>query len=172
MKYSEFVSILEPVNIPEYWSIYKDGIKLNKWDYEFIKELDVTKVELNAYTFDSPYTETCITVTVYLEGNQEMKYINLTPHAINLIGVGELPSSGLARVKDTLTGDGILKVRTYGAIEGLPEEKDDTIYIVSSMVMSQAVKQGRTDVYAPSDFVRDDEGKIIGCKSLCRDDVR
>ena len=101
-----------------------------------------------------------------------MKYINLTPHAINLIGVGELPSSGLARVKDTLTGDGILKIRTYGAIEGLSEPKEGTIYIVSSMVMSIAVKNGRTDVYAPSDFVRDEEGKIVGCKSLCRDDVR
>ena len=172
MKYSEFVNILEPVNIPEYWNIYKNGIKLNKWDYELIKDLNITKVELNAYTFDSPYTETCITVTVYLEGNQEMKYINLTPHVINLIGVGELPSSGLARVKDTLTGDGMLKIRTYGAIEGLPEAKDNTIYIVSSMVMSQAVKQGRTDVYAPADFLRDSDGKIVGCKNLCRDEVR
>ena len=71
MKYREFVNILEPVNIPEYWSIYKDGIKLHKWDYEDIKELDITKVELNAYTFDSPYTETCITVTVYLEENKK-----------------------------------------------------------------------------------------------------
>lgn len=136
-----------------------------------IKDLDITKVELNAYTFDIPYTETCITVTVYLEENK-MNYINLTPHSINLIGVGELPSSGLARVKDTITGDGILKIRTYGDIEGLPEAKDNTVYIVSSMVMSHAVKQGRTDVYAPSDFVRDEEGKIVGCKSLCRDDVR
>ena len=101
-----------------------------------------------------------------------MKYINLTPHSINLIGVGELPSSGLARVKDTLTGDSILKIRTYGTIEGLPEAKDNTVYIVSSMVMSQAVKHGRTDVYAPSDFVRDEEGKIIGCKSLCRDESK
>ena len=101
-----------------------------------------------------------------------MKYINLTPHSINLIGVGELPSSGLARVKDTLTGDGILKIRTYGAIEGLPEPKDGTIYIVSSMVMSLAIKHGRTDVYSPSDFVRDGDGKIVGCKSLCRDEVK
>ena len=171
MKYSEFISILEPVNVTEYWNIYKDGVKLHKWDYELIKDLDVTKIELDAYTFDSPYTETCITVNVYLE-EKIMNYINLTPHSINLIGVGELPSSGIARVKDTLTGDGILKIRTYGAIEGLPEAKDNTVYIVSSMVMSQAVKNGRTDVYAPSDFVRDEDGKIVGCKSLCRDKVR
>lgn len=99
-------------------------------------------------------------------------YINLTPHELCIISIGSLPSQGLARVEETLTGKGILKVRTYGDINGLPEPKEGTVYIVSSMVMSLAVKQGRTDVYAPCDFVRDEEGKIVGCKSLCRDDVR
>lgn len=100
-----------------------------------------------------------------------MIYVNLNPHDINLIGVGVIPSSGLARVKETLTGNGIFKIRSCGDIEGLPKPKKDTIYIVSSMVMNIAVRQGRTDVYAPTDFIRDKEGKIIGCESLCRDDL-
>lgn len=101
-----------------------------------------------------------------------MKYINLTPHAITLDVLGTLPSEGIARVTEKLEGNGMFKIRTYGKIEGLPEQQKDVIYIVSTIVMSQAVKQGRTDVYSPCEFVRDEQGRIVGCKSLCQDSAR
>lgn len=54
----------------------------------------------------------------------------------------------------------------FGEVEGLPEKEYKTIYIVSSLV-AQACKD-RTDVFIPDDTVRDNEGKIIGCRSLGR----
>lgn len=70
MKYSEFISLIE-INVREYWNVCINGTKLHKFDYELIKDLEVTKVNLDAYTFDSPYVETCLNVTVYLEDNKE-----------------------------------------------------------------------------------------------------
>lgn len=100
--------------------------------------------------------------------------INLTPHDITFIGEnGEkriiLPSGKLARVaaKTVTVGsiDGIPVTATeFGEVEGLPEPAADTIYIVSSLV-AQRVPE-RTDVYVPSESVRDENGRIIGCKSL------
>lgn len=54
----------------------------------------------------------------------------------------------------------------FGEVEGLPEKKHKTIYIVSSLV-AQACKD-RNDVFIPDDIVRNEEGKIIGCRSLGR----
>lgn len=62
---------------------------------------------------------------------------------------------------------------TYGAVEGLPAplSKDDPRnlhggvgYIVSSLVASRV--PNRPDVFIPNESVRDDKGRIIGCKSL------
>lgn len=101
---------------------------------------------------------------------------NLTPHAINFIGEdGETmrtiePSGVVARVSATTveTGDldGIRITETvYGEVEGLPDETEDTIYIVSSLVASRV---NRGDVFIPNESVRDDKGRIIGCRSLGR----
>lgn len=54
----------------------------------------------------------------------------------------------------------------FGEVEGLPQPQERTIYIVSSLV-AQACKD-REDIFIPDDVVRDDEGKIIGCRSLGR----
>lgn len=67
MKYSEFISILEPCNVPEYWNVYKDGVKLDKLDYELIKDLEVTKVELET----CPYAIRGVIVHIYLEDNKK-----------------------------------------------------------------------------------------------------
>ena len=116
------------------------------------------------------------------------KIINLTPHAITFVndeGEARLtvePSGTVARLKaETVqTGevDGIPVTETrYGAIEGLPApsvvpadagaaESEMTIYIVSSLVAAQC--GDRKDVFIPNESVRDDQGRIIGCKSLGR----
>lgn len=102
--------------------------------------------------------------------------INLTPHAINIIseeGTKTIePSGKLARVQTELhyTGSrhGIeFFCSIFGDIEGLPEEKDNHIFIVSGMVLSAIIgATTRDDVFAPADLVMDNEGKIIGCKGL------
>lgn len=105
-----------------------------------------------------------------------MTMINLTPHAITFMVDGKdpivVPASGtVARLKPTTvvigSVDGIPITKTvFGDVTDLPDPADDTVYIVSSLV-AQACRD-RRDVFIPSDSVRDNEGRIIGCKSLGR----
>ena len=102
------------------------------------------------------------------------KFINLTPHTINYLGGEvpmEIPSVGVARCQQEYieqeTVDGIQILKTiYGNVEGLPAPQADTYYIVSSLVAS-AVKN-RNDVVVPVLFIRDEQGRILGCKSFAR----
>lgn len=101
--------------------------------------------------------------------------INLTPHTINFINGDDtiaVPASGTIARLTTQTvqiGDinGIPVTTTvFGDVENLPDPSPDTVYIVSSLV-AQACRD-RDDVYIPNESVRDDQGRIIGCKSLGR----
>lgn len=77
-----------------------------------------------------------------------MKFINLTPHTITLNDGREFPSIGVARVANSFTEivDDICSVK-YGEVEGLPEPKANTMYIVSQMVLAAS---NRTDLVAPA----------------------
>jgi hypothetical protein len=52
----------------------------------------------------------------------------------------------------------------FGDVEGLPEYKSGTYYIVSQIVKNALPK--RWDLLVPAEVVRDSRGTIIGCKSL------
>ncbi len=104
-----------------------------------------------------------------------MKLKNFTPHAITLINengqVEVIESQGLARVgqfyaETGLNYNGIL-IKTTGFLDvgGLPEPEEDT-YLIVSQIVAQAAKGKRSDLIFPGDFVRDESGKILGCKSL------
>ena len=108
-----------------------------------------------------------------------MQIVNLTPHSINFIvddhKVTIAPSGSLARVSSQTATTGSLSYgdvkipvteTVYGAVEGLPAPKEDTIYIVSSLVASRC--KDRRDVFIPNESVRDAQGRIIGCRSLGR----
>lgn len=104
--------------------------------------------------------------------------VNLTPHPITIYsptGIHTIPTSGqLARVRTTSTpaGElgGVAIVRpTYGAIEGLPEPDNSTVYIVSGLVLSALASSGsqRSDVVAPGTgpqdgAIRDGSNRIAG----------
>lgn len=98
-----------------------------------------------------------------------MKFINLTPHIITEITSGQSfkPSGIIARVKSSTekisshSGCPIYK-SVFGDIEGLPNTKPDTIYIVSALALN-AVPAHRTDVVAPGNLQRNQEGQPIGC---------
>lgn len=105
------------------------------------------------------------------------KIINLTPHTINIVdGEGNqiqeiAPSGQTARCsvsrEQVSTVNGIPVNRTvFGEVEGLPEPQADTIYIVSALV-AQA-RPDRNDLYIPDDTVRDEQGRIIGCKAFAQ----
>ena len=104
-----------------------------------------------------------------------MTLVNLTPHAISFIAEdGSVvrtidPSGTLARVSThTVTigeVDGLPVTATeFGEVEGLPEPQEGTAYIVSSLVAQRVTD--RVDVFIPNESVRDDNGRIIGCRSL------
>ena len=106
-----------------------------------------------------------------------MKLVNLTPHEITFVtesgnNLVVAPSGEIARVTTstkeiTRLSNGIPVTETlYGEVEGLPKPEPDTLYIVSSLV-AQRCKE-RRDVFIPNESVRDDKGRIIGCRSLGR----
>ena len=108
-----------------------------------------------------------------------MKIVNLTPHEINIIGADNtvaliVPPSGIvARATSTRSIFGSVKVdgidipinkTTFGTVISLPEPAEDTIYVVSN-ITAQAVPN-RDDVFIVDESVRDENGRIIGCRSL------
>jgi len=122
-----------------------------------------------------------------------MRAINLTPHEMVIFrNAGDiyplcvLPSGQLARCEEQrffaepveLDGTAIPGAspaaktivpgvkKALGAIEGLPEPIEGTIYIVSLAVASEAWKAKRLDVYCSGDAVRDSTGRVVGCIGL------
>lgn len=100
--------------------------------------------------------------------------INLTPHALNVLLADDsirniAPSGTVARVSTNTEAlapvDGIPAVRsTFGEVVDLPEAEDGKAYVVSRMVLSAC--PDRTDLFAPGELVRDEEGKVVGCRGL------
>ena len=107
---------------------------------------------------------------------------NLTPHPLvfKTEEGGELtvqPAGFLARCEEfssptgEITVDGVaipVISKAFGEIEGLPNPVRGTIYVVSALAAQAAWRAGRVaDVFCPGDPIRDAEGKIVGCRSLC-----
>ena len=103
-----------------------------------------------------------------------MEFINLTPHAITIEGIGTIESSGVARVNVTafprisVAGVRVMK-NVFGNVSGLPAPKLNTVYIVSAMVLNAIGIRAGSDVFAPDtgeDAVRNDKGHIVAVKGL------
>lgn len=108
-----------------------------------------------------------------------MEIINLTTEPINLItNKGNFtiePSGTVARVTaktvqvGTVDCGGInipVTTTAFGEVENLPDAKPETIYIVSAIVAKRCIN--RFDVFVPNESVRDENGRIIGYRSLGR----
>ena len=100
---------------------------------------------------------------------------NRTPHAVKIVdNNGAIlkefaPSGDVARLQPTteVVGEvaGVPVTSTsYGEPIGLPEEKEGVGYIVSALLRTTLVN--RNDLFSPGQLVRDDNGNVIGCKSL------
>ncbi len=107
------------------------------------------------------------------------KIINLTPHEINLLtpeGELKIPPSGVTarvsverkKIGDVFIDGKFIPVykNKFGLVENLPDPEPYTLYIVSAIV-AQAVPN-RFDVVVPDDFVRDEQGRIIGARALAK----
>lgn len=108
--------------------------------------------------------------------------LNVTPHTVGFFDeeatpLLEVPSTGLARVSAQTSVVGYLRINgtlipqthtQYGEVEGLPEPQEGTIIVVSGMIVSALAQQGirRADLFVPGMQLRDEAGRVIGCRSL------
>ena len=119
-----------------------------------------------------------------------MNIHNMTPHVITIVVDGvsvSFPSEGVIRAaqKDVKVDEVVTDLKigeagntgftipvfssTFGAPEGVPENLDG-IYIVSSLAFQSLKAAGMPMEHfvVPSGTIRDESGKIIGCKGFAR----
>ena len=112
-------------------------------------------------------------------GVSEVEVANYTPHDVTVYSMdGEtplvtIPKSGtFVRVAETVRplfeeGVPIVRIeRDPNKIEGLPSKVEGRYIIVSDMTYQAAVPLGRNDLLRTGPAVRDDDGRIVGCKGL------
>lgn len=103
------------------------------------------------------------------------KIVNLTPHDVTFV-VGDdhiiVPASGMvARLTTETVTIGVINgipvtTTKFGDVTGLPDATPGVVYIVSSLVAGRC--PDRDDIFIPNDSIRDDAGRIVGCRSLGR----
>lgn len=102
-----------------------------------------------------------------------MNFVNCTPHALTVWGLGTIPPSGTVPRCATVRTEapsvaGVRLVRqTVGQVTGLPDAAPDTTYIVSGMVLG-ALNGTRPDVVAPDtgpDAIREN-GQIVAVRGF------
>jgi hypothetical protein len=104
-----------------------------------------------------------------MDNKPRTNVINLTAHTLNCTVSGENypPSGRVARVATgksvaaTINGSPVYAT-TFGEVSGLPEPENNTVYIVSALVLS-IISKIRIDVMSPGNLQRDENGKPIGC---------
>ena len=99
---------------------------------------------------------------------------NYTPHELTFVDdqnevILKVPSSGIARAAQsrftvgTINGIPVNKT-SFGQVENLPEPEEGVILVVSALTAQACPERG--DVYITDDAVRDEAGRIIGCRAL------
>lgn len=105
-----------------------------------------------------------------------MKIINLQKYPVVVIPKKGEPISfepeGAVQVRmdvRDVTENGVVKDGFWTHTRDLPRPAPSTLYIVSSLVaMFELYKNGRDDLLFPWGLVRSEDGRVIGCKALCR----
>ena len=104
-----------------------------------------------------------------------VRLVNLTPHSVVVYGgdgspVLTIESSGVVRLSEQKTKigeiDGIpIYEKSFGS-GNLPEPEEGVLYIVS-LPVAQAYPE-RDDLIVPDDLVRDENGRVIGCRAFAK----
>jgi hypothetical protein len=118
------------------------------------------------------------------KGDMTTNIINVTPHDVKIVDdtgavVEVFPASGFAirlasetkqigtvagvPLTSTVYGEPVL-ITPDGEQVALPAQEEGKFFIVSAMV--KTALSGRTDLLVPAEQVRDDQGRVIECKSL------
>lgn len=104
-----------------------------------------------------------------------MKFVNLTSHSIDLLPLGISIPHANTPVKVTQNNKLIgvyddipVYEIEYCSIAGLPEEKPDTIYIVSAPVLNyvRTVLPHRKDFVSPHKTIKNFERRTVGCSAF------
>lgn len=112
-------------------------------------------------------------------GGVVMEFANYTPHDVVVYKmdgktpVVTIPKTGtFIRVPETvrtISEAGVPFVHIYrepNKIEGLPPRVPGRYLIVSDITYQAAIPLGRDDLVRTGPAVRDDDGRIVGCKGL------
>ncbi|MDI7269653.1 MAG: hypothetical protein QME96_16820 [Myxococcota bacterium] len=112
--------------------------------------------------------------------------MNLTPHPVTLAIEGRdpleiAPSGAVARCTTGREPLGEMRIEphgvaipivrsTLGGVDGLPDPTEGAAFVVSRVVAEAAARSlARTaDLFFPEDPVRDEAGRIVGCRTLAR----
>lgn len=99
---------------------------------------------------------------------------NCTPHALNIVNadgktVTIQPCGIVPRCSQNETEVGVIEGITvtkqeFGEVVDLPEPQDCVFLVVSRLVASACLD--RRDLLIPGPLLRDESGKVIGCKGL------
>lgn len=119
---------------------------------------------------------------------RKVTLMNCTPHEIvvrsedGAVLYSIAPSGNIARadgvrkhvedlILDMRAGHGkpvpVCRV-SYGSLTGLPEPHDGVLYVVSVLAAQAAKAVGRSDVLVVDQAVRDEQGRVIGCRGFAR----
>jgi hypothetical protein len=110
-----------------------------------------------------------------------MKIVNLAPHALVFFSgdtplLTVQPSGTIACCQELPVAAGALETegvqiplvqKAFGPLVGLLETEVGTVFVTSALAAQPAWAAGRTDVFTVGDPVRDEQGKILGARSLC-----
>lgn len=104
--------------------------------------------------------------------------INKTPHPVTILDLNlvkvlkNFPVEGepvrlAVSTQPCQEIDGFRTTKTiFGEPENLPDKKEGVFYIVSQLVKNALPE--RDDLLVPAEVVRDETGRILGCKSFGR----
>jgi hypothetical protein len=116
-----------------------------------------------------------------LPDEADVELTNLTPHSIDVVAADDSliitlpPAEKPARCQESTQSSGAFAMGdrnavvplvslAFGEVDGLPDPKPRTHYVVSRTV-ANAVPE-RTDLVVPYDIVRDPTGQVVGCRAL------
>jgi hypothetical protein len=101
-----------------------------------------------------------------------MKFVNLTPHEINLPhGQSVKPTGYVARVNavqqqiDSVNGIPVLVTQLFQTMN-LPEPEEGVYFIVPAVVRTHS--RERKDLLSPTKLIRDTDGRVVGCGAFER----
>lgn len=105
-------------------------------------------------------------------------YVNLTPHRVVVYSgntvIADIPTSGtIARLAERVEVEG-RGLNTWTTVrlddaEGLPAPENGVVYVVSMPLAMGLLASGpRDDVVYPYGQVRDEAGRIVGCRGFAR----